>query len=157
MRQKAKNIFVKTTATGLGVGYSPFMPGTIGTLWGIGICLLLNLWGIPIYVLGVAIFTIVAVKISDEADALFGGHDSGKIVIDEIAGYLVAMLLIPPQIEYLIIGFVAFRFFDILKPYPVGMIDKKVRGGLGVVLDDIAAGIYANITLWVIIVARGLI
>jgi len=144
-------------ATGLGVGYFPCMPGTIGSLWGIGFCLLLNLWGIPIYVLGVVIFGIVAVKISDEADTLFGEHDSGKIVIDEIVGYLVAMLLIPPEIEYLVIGFVAFRFFDILKPYPVGMIDKKLRGGLGVVLDDVAAGIYANALLWVIIVVRGLI
>ncbi len=157
MWQKTKNIFIKAAATGLGVGYFPIMPGTIGTLWGIGICLLLNLWGISIYVLGVVIFAIVAVKISDDADVLFGGHDSSKIVIDEIVGYLVAMLFIPPEIEYLIIGFVAFRFFDIIKPYPVGMIDKKVGGGLGVVLDDIAAGIYANITLWVIIVARGII
>jgi phosphatidylglycerophosphatase A len=156
LRRKLKDSFIIAAATGLGVGYLPLMPGTVGTLWGVGLCLLLNLGGVPVYVPGVIILIIAAVKISDDADVIFGEHDSRKIVIDEVVGYLVAMTLIPPDPEYLVAGFIAFRFFDILKPYPVGMIDKKLGGGLGVVLDDLAAGVYANLTLWIIILVRGL-
>ena len=131
------------------------MPGTFGTVLGVGICLLLNLGGIPVYIAGVVIIGIAAIKISGDANALFGEHDSRKIVIDEIVGYLVAMLFIPASVEYLAAGFVAFRLFDILKPYPAGMVDKKVGGGLGVVLDDVIAGVYTNIVLWAVIIVRG--
>ncbi len=155
MKRKIKDFFIKAAATGLGIGYIPLMPGTFGSILGVGICLLLNRGGVPVYISGVVIIGIAAIKISGDANALFGEHDSGKIVIDEIVGYLVAMLLIPAEVEYLVVGFVVFRLFDIFKPYPAGTVDKKVGGGLGVVLDDVIAGVYTNIVLWVIIVVRG--
>jgi len=155
LKRKIKDFFIKAAATGLGIGYIPLMPGTFGSILGVGICLLLNRGGVPVYISGVVIIGIAAIKISGDANALFGEHDSGKIVIDEIVGYLVAMLLIPAEVEYLVVGFVVFRLFDIFKPYPAGTVDKKVGGGLGVVLDDVIAGVYTNIVLWVIIVVRG--
>lgn len=150
-----KDFLVKAAATGLGVGYIPLMPGTFGTLLGVGICILLNMGGIYVYIAGVVVIGIASIKVSGDADALFGEHDSKKIVIDEIVGYLVAMLLIPAEVEYLAAGFIVFRIFDILKPYPAGMVDKKVGGGIGVVLDDVIAGVYTNIVLWAVIVVRG--
>ncbi|MBN1573567.1 MAG: phosphatidylglycerophosphatase A [Deltaproteobacteria bacterium] len=150
-----KDFFIKAAATGLGIGYIPLMPGTFGSLLGVGICLLLNLGGFPVYIAGVVVLGIAAVKISGDANVLFGEHDSKKIVIDEIVGYLVSMLLIPDTVEYLVAGFIVFRFFDILKPYPAGMVDKKVGGGIGVVLDDVIAGVYTNIVLWAVIIVRG--
>lgn len=150
-----KDFLVKAAATGLGVGYIPLMPGTFGTLLGVGICILLNMGGIYVYIAGVVVIGIASIKVSGDADVLFGEHDSKKIVIDEIIGYLVAMLLIPAEVEYLAAGFIVFRIFDILKPYPAGMVDKKVGGGIGVVLDDVIAGVYTNIVLWAVIVVRG--
>jgi phosphatidylglycerophosphatase A len=155
LRRKIKDFFIKAAATGLGIGYLPLMPGTFGSILGVGICLLLNLGGIPVYISGVVVIGIVAVKISGDANAIFGEHDSRKIVIDEIVGYLVAMLLIPADVEYLVVGFILFRLFDILKPYPAGMVDKKLGGGLGVVLDDVIAGVYTNIVRCAIIIRRG--
>jgi phosphatidylglycerophosphatase A len=155
--KKTKQVLIKLSATGLGLGYIPFAPGTFGTVLGVLICLLFKEGGPWLYIVFTLIFIAASIGVSEAAEDIFGEHDSRKIVIDEIAGYLVTMIFIPSRLDLFIIGFVAFRFFDILKPFPVGYLDKKVKGGLGVVLDDVAAGVYANLTLWGYILIRGLI
>ena len=141
----------------MGLGYIPFASGTFGTILGVLICLLfkeVNPW---LYIVFTIIFIAASIGISGAAENIFGEHDSRKVVIDEMAGYLVTMALMPSRLDLFVIGFVVFRFFDILKPFPVGYLDKQVKGGMGVVLDDVAAGVYANLTLWGYILIRGLI
>jgi phosphatidylglycerophosphatase A len=147
----AGDLLITALATGLGLGYLPLIPGTFGTLAGIPICLLLNLGGWIVYSSGTIVLTAGSVWIAGRADRIFGVHDSRKVVVDEICGFLVTMAFVPPGLLTVGIGFIAFRFFDILKPFPAGYFDRNVSGGWGVMLDDIAAGVYANVTLRVCI------
>jgi len=147
-----KERLITTFASGLGLGFLPLIPGTFGTLAGIPICLFLNLGGWAVYAAGTVLLTIGGVWLAGRADRIFGAHDCRCIVVDEICGFLVAMAFVIPGPLTIGIGFLAFRFFDILKPFPAGYIDKNLAGGLGVMLDDIAAGVYANVTLRIIIV-----
>jgi len=154
-------------ATGAGVGYLPLVPGTWGTVLGVGIFLLFARMPPALYMLTIAALCALAAWASGRAEIIFGEKDSSRIVIDEIAGFLVTMALVPKFPGYLIIGFFAFRAFDILKPYPAGMIDRKWKAGLGgrtgshnsngwaVVLDDLVAGVYANIAVRIIAAAVG--
>jgi phosphatidylglycerophosphatase A len=144
-------------ASGLGMGYMPLMPGTFGTLVGIPICLLLALGGWIVYVSGTLLLTAVSVWAAGQADRIFGVHDSPRIVVDEICGFLVTMAFVIPGPLTIGIGFVAFRFFDILKPFPAGYFDRNVPGGWGVMLDDIAAGVYANLILHLSLMLIGLV
>jgi len=146
-RRTVTDRLVTVIATGFGFGYAPLIPGTIGTLVGIPICLLLNLGGWIVYVSGTLALSAAGVWLAGRADRVFGVHDSQKIVIDEICGFLVTMALVIPGPLTIGIGFAAFRLFDIVKPFPAGYLDRNVPGGMGVMLDDIAAGVYANITL----------
>jgi phosphatidylglycerophosphatase A len=81
------------------------------------------------------------------AEVAFGQHDSRRIVIDEIAGYLVAVAYLPPSPLVLLAAFLIFRFFDVVKPYPASWVDRNLPGGAGVVLDDVVAGLYSNLVL----------
>ncbi len=137
-------------ATGAYSGYSPFAPGTAGTLAAIPIYLLFYQLGDLAYLLIFLALLPLSFTISARAEKLFGAKDSGMIVIDEIAGYLVTMFMIPLSVEYIIIGFFLFRFFDITKIYPASAAEK-MGGGPGVVMDDVVAGIYANLSLWLLI------
>ena len=92
-----------------------------------------------------------AVWVAGQAEQLLGAKDPGCIVIDEIAGMAVTFLGVPFSVPAVIIGFVLFRFFDILKPFPVGYMEKRLSGGLGVVMDDVAAGVMSNVALHVIL------
>lgn len=150
-----KKPLITFLATGTYTGLIPFMPGTFGTLWGVAIAFLIN--GLPVYTQAGIIIAVVAasVYISGEACRQMGRHDPSSIVLDEVCGYLVSFFLIPLTAFNLILVFIIFRFFDILKPYPIGLIDRKVKGGLGVVLDDLLAGVYANICANIIIFLRG--
>lgn len=149
--------FVVFLATGGYVGYSPLAPGTCGSLVGMGIYLLLLslLGGIPtlrplpvsLYLLSLLALFFLASWLAAEAERIFAQKDCRRIVIDEIVGYLVAMSFLPPRVEYIILGFVLFRCFDIIKPFPVGTFERRIRGGYAVVADDVMAGIYANIVL----------
>ena len=150
MSERTKTVkerLVTLLASGLGLGYLPLVPGTFGTLAGVPICLLLNLGGWIVYVSGTVLLIAGGVWIAGRADRIFGVHDSRHVVVDEICGFLVTMAFVIPQPLTIGTGFVAFRFFDILKPFPAGYIDKNLSGGWGVMLDDIAAGVYANLTL----------
>lgn len=139
--------FIITLATGCYVGYFPFAPGTLGSLIGIPFVWLLSTFHPVLLVFAILIFIAVSIRIAGEAETIFNQKDSGCIVIDEIAGMLVTFFLVPWSAQNILIGFVLFRIFDIVKPFPIRLIDKKLAGGAGVVLDDVVAGIYANVLL----------
>ncbi len=135
-------------ATGFGVGLSPIAPGTFGTL--IAIPIYIAFWqyiSIVTYALLLVISTIVAVAICKRAAKNFGVADHPGIVIDEMLGFWLTMFSIPPNILTIILGFILFRIFDIVKPWPIRWCDKNVKGGLGIVLDDLIAGLFALILL----------
>src|SRR4030043_1332391 len=134
-------------ATGFGVGYSPLAPGTLGTLIAIPIYYFLSEIPPPLYEITLIGFFFLSVWISENAERLFGKKDDQRIVIDEVIGFLITMLWVPKTICFTIIGFFLFRFFDILKPFPIRRLEKRLKGGFGVVLDDVMAGVYANIVL----------
>lgn len=127
----------------------PKAPGTFGSLAGLLFITLLPLNDIKLLVFILLLFSL-GTWTSDEAERVLG-KDSGHIVIDEFCGYLVSVLFVPKTIGYLFAAFVLFRLFDIFKPPPVRLIERKVAGGAGVMLDDVMAGLYANfsIQLWI--------
>jgi phosphatidylglycerophosphatase A len=133
---------IKVLATGFGAGLSPVMPGTAGTLVGVLLCLaFLPLHWIFRFIF-VAALVGVAVYVSGRAEEIYGKKDDQRIVIDEIAGFLLAMLPVAINFLNLALAFVLFRVFDIWKPYPLRKF-QELPGGWGVVVDDIGAGIYA--------------
>jgi len=134
-------------ATGFGVGYSPVAPGTLGTLLAIPVYYFLSNISSPIYEITLIGFFFLSVWISENAEIFFRKKDDPRIVIDEMMGFLITMLWVPKTILFVTIGFFLFRFFDILKPFPIRHLEKRLKGGLGVVLDDVMAGVYANIIL----------
>ncbi len=138
-------------ATGAYLGLSPVAPGTVGTLGGVVIAFLER--GAPLWLQAavLAAVTIVSIYAAGSAAAALNRKDPGAIVCDEISGYLTAFFLIPFSPFNAILVFILFRFFDILKPYPVSLIDRGLKGGAGIVLDDTAAGIYANISAQIIL------
>ena len=135
-------------AFGFGSGLSPKAPGTAGTLLAIPIFILLARLDIATYLIILAAATIGGVWICNRASEILGVHDHGGIVWDEMVGFWITMLAIPPSPIGIVLGFLLFRVFDILKPWPIGLIDRQVRGGLGIMLDDIAAGLMAWVVLW---------
>lgn len=137
-------------ASGGLLGYSPVAPGTVGSL--LGVLLYIPLSGLPVgyYAVFLLFASLVSFKIADVAERYFGKKDCQVIVIDEVVGVFFTMFLFPPTLAYLSAGFLIFRFFDIIKPFPAGWVDRNIKGGTGVVLDDIVAGIYSNITLWLL-------
>ena len=139
--------FTLLLATGLGVGYSPRAPGTLGTLVAIPVYYFLSNVPFPLYEITLIGFVFLSVWVSGNAEIFFGKKDDQRIVIDEIIGFLTTMLWVPKTIRFVIIGFFLFRFFDILKPFPIRRLEKGFKGGFGVVLDDVLAGVYANIVL----------
>jgi phosphatidylglycerophosphatase A len=137
-------------ATWGGTGLSPVAPGTAGTLAAIPLFLLLSLFPLWIYLLCALGIALLACWAAGEAEIIFQEQDSQRIVIDEVAGFLVTMTALPPAWPYLLVGFCLFRAFDIIKPPPIRLFERKVKGGYGVVLDDVLAGIYAHISLRII-------
>jgi len=140
------NRFILLLASGLGAGFSPFAPGTAGTLVAIPIELVLSRIRIPVYELTLLTFFFFSSWIAEKAQKHWQKSDDRRIVIDEMMGYLLTMLWIPKTLLFISVGFLLFRLFDIVKPYPCRPLEK-VRGGFGVVLDDVFAGIYANVGL----------
>ena len=132
-------------AFGFGSGLARKAPGTMGTLAAIPVYwLFYQTQSLLIYSLLTLLVTVAGVWICDEAANKLGEHDFGGIVWDEIAGYLITMWLVPCNWQTMVLGFVLFRFFDILKPWPISWLDRQVRGGLGIMLDDVLAGIFAG-------------
>jgi phosphatidylglycerophosphatase A len=128
-------------------GYIPIASGTFGTVVGIPFCYFMTLLSPVEGFLFITVFTGCAVWLSGEAEKIFEAKDSGLIVIDEMAGMLVTMYLIPWNLLNLALGFLLFRVADIFKPYPIRRLETTLPGGYGVVGDDILAGVYANVVL----------
>jgi phosphatidylglycerophosphatase A len=105
----------------------------------------------PLYLLTTVTFTFLSFFISEEAEKIFCEKDSSRIVVDEWTGFLWAMFLVMPTIPHLLGGVLLFRFFDIVKIFPANFFQNHLPGGFGVVMDDVAAGIYANVVLHVLI------
>lgn len=134
-------------AFGFGSGAAPFAPGTFGTLVAVPIYLLmlpLSLWW---YLAAVLVVTLLGIWLCHVTSRDLGVHDHAGIVWDEIAGYLITMIAAPPGWPWIVAGFVLFRFFDIIKPWPIGWIDRRVQGGLGIMLDDVLAAAFAWLVL----------
>ena len=139
--------FFLFVATGFGVGYSPIAPGTLGTLIALPLYYFLSEISSPLYEITLIGFFFLSVWISENAEIFFRKKDDQRIVIDEMMGFLITMLWVPKTTRFILIGFFLFRFFDILKPFPIRRLEKKFKGGFGVVLDDVMAGVYGNIIL----------
>ncbi len=131
-------------ATGAGSGYAPVAPGTFGSAVGLLIyALLAGLTAAGLLAVAVVV-VLVGVWASDRAERIFGVRDDGRIVIDEIAGMLIALLFLPVGPVVAGVGFLLFRLFDIVKPPPARAMES-LHGGLGVMLDDVFAGVYATL------------
>jgi len=129
-----------------GAGLFPGMPGTFGTATAIPLYLLVNFLHTRYQALFLLIIIIGAIWSSHRSQCILGTVDPHEIVIDEVAGFLLSIIFLPFTLRNLIAGFFLFRFFDILKPPPIKMIEK-VKGGWGIVLDDLAAGAYTYLSL----------
>lgn len=135
-------------STGCYTGYFPIAPATFSTLTlGVAVYLLLSRLNPSIYAVLTLILFFAAIRLSDKSEKIFQKKDCSHIVIDELVGFLITMFLVPFEWMYLAMGFFFFRFFDIIKPPPANIFNKRSKGGLDVVLDDVVAGIYANLLL----------
>ncbi|MBI5207071.1 MAG: phosphatidylglycerophosphatase A [Candidatus Firestonebacteria bacterium] len=134
------------TATGFKAGNFPFFPGTIGTLVGLIIYLILKEFNNIIFSFCLLFLFFIAWFSIEFSLDFFKEKDPQQIVIDEIIGFLITMFLIPEKIQYIIAGFILFRIIDILKPYPICNIEKMHRAN-GILFDDVASGIFANLIL----------
>ncbi len=134
-------------ATGFYIGRVPFAPGTFGTLIGLPLCLLISRLPFGLAVVCVALFIGGAVGVASAAEKIIQQKDPGQIVIDEIAGFLVVFVGLPFNVYSAVLGFILFRGFDIFKPFPIRLLERKVSGGSGIVIDDVIAGLYAHLIL----------
>ena len=138
---------VHLLAFGLGAGLAPVAPGTVGSLLGVLLMwLTLDLGLIVQTEIAVALF-VAGIWICGESSRRLGVHDHGGIVWDEICGMYVALMVAPPTVAAWILGFLLFRAFDIVKPWPIRDLDHRLGGGLGIMLDDLVAALYAAILL----------
>ncbi|VAW77871.1 Phosphatidylglycerophosphatase A [hydrothermal vent metagenome] len=150
-RIAARRVFtdpVLWLAFGFGSGLAPRAPGTAGTLMAIPLFLLLDRLPFSGYLLATALVTLIGIWICGRASKTLGVHDHPGIVWDEFAGFLIVMAVAPDGWQGLVVGFALFRLFDIWKPWPIGWVDRKVHGGLGIMLDDVLAGLMAAAVLW---------
>lgn len=142
-----RQTIIKFLASGFYSGYFPAAPGTVGSLIGVLVYLLIQNLSDVRYLSVVVLIFIAGVYVSNEAEKIYDKKDSPHVVIDEVSGMLLTYLALPQGWGFLLAGFVSFRIFDILKPFPIRLIDRRLGGGWGIMLDDILAGIYANILI----------
>lgn len=138
---------VHILAFGFGTGLSPVAPGTVGSLVGVLFAWLTLDVGLPVQLTVAAAISLSGIWICGESARRIGVHDHGGIVWDEIAGMYITLLAAPPTLAGWILAFVLFRAFDIAKPWPIRDLDHRLGGGLGIMLDDLAAALYALILL----------
>jgi phosphatidylglycerophosphatase A len=139
------------------VGYIPIASGTFGSAVAIPL-----FWGfhhlrgtsVPLYLLTFVAAVAAACWVAGEAEKHLAEHDSSKIVIDEVVGYLAATLFIAPTLTNSLLAFLIFRVLDVIKPFPANRIDKNLPGGPGVVLDDVVSGLYSNVILQILLLAQ---
>ncbi len=138
-------------ATGFGSGLAKYVPGTMGTLAAIPFYLLLAQLPFGWYLVAVLVAVLIGVKICTITSGDMKVHDHGSIVWDEFVGFWITMAIAPTvSWQWVLTGFILFRFFDMVKPWPISWLDKHVKGGFGIMVDDILAGFMAMIALWVV-------
>lgn len=137
-------------AFGFGSGLSPFAPGTMGTLVAIPFTFALKSLGVPGFWIVLLLLFLLGIYLCESASRKLGVHDHGGIVWDEMVGYWLSVAFVPLQWHWLLAAFLLFRFFDILKPWPIRQLDRKVSGGLGIMIDDIVAALFTIIVLAVL-------
>jgi len=138
---------VNFVAFGFGAGLAPFAPGTVGSLLGVALAWSVIDLGLE-FQLGLAVVLFLSgIWICGESARRIGVHDHGGIVWDEICGCYVTLLVAPPEITGWALGFLLFRGFDIVKPWPIRDLDHRLHGGLGIMLDDLVAALYAALLL----------
>ena len=137
-------------AFGFGAGALPVAPGTFGTLMAIPFYLALSTLSFKFYLGLVIIITLASMWLCEKVSREIQVDDHQGMCLDEIVGYLVTMIAAPHHIGWIITGFVLFRIFDIFKPWPINVVDQKVHGGIGAILDDVLAGVYSLIIIQVL-------
>ena len=131
-------------AFGFGSGLAAKMPGTFGTLAALPLVVLLSHFSsFTVYLIVTILVCVLGIRICGETAEDMGVHDDSSIVWDEVAGMLITMLGVPLSWQTVLVGFMLFRFFDILKPWPISYLDKHVHGGFGIMIDDVLAGLFA--------------
>jgi len=141
-----------------GVGYLPLIPGTFGSLVGVGIFLALftaTSASFAVILIVILVITFAGIWAAFRTEELEGRKDPGKVVVDEVAGQMIALLPLTlfnlqPLTRGVIVSFILFRLFDIFKPYPAGRFER-LRGGFGIMCDDLMAGFYAAVIVWILI------
>jgi len=128
-------------ATGFGSGLAPRAPGTVGSVVAVALWLPLQLLAVPVYAVVVVCATVFGIWLCDRVAREMQVKDPACIVFDEFVGVWIALFMLPAGWLWVVMGFAAFRFFDILKPWPVGWLDRNLVGGWGIMLDDVAAGL----------------
>ena len=134
-------------AFGFGSGLSPIAPGTMGTLVAIPFIFALKALGSPGFWFVLVLLFLLGVQLCGSVSRKLGVHDHGGIVWDEMVGYWLSAAFVPLQWPWLLAAFLLFRFFDILKPWPIRQLDKKVSGGFGIMIDDVVAALFTVIIL----------
>lgn len=143
------DFLIKLLASGFYSGYTPFVPGTAGTFLGVLIYIFLMPKTDYAYFFTLLTFIILGIFLSSRAELIYDKKDDQRIVIDEITGYLLSMFLLPYKFSVVASGFVVFRIFDWVKPYPAKRL-QNLKGGIGVMADDIIAGVYTCVCLHII-------
>jgi len=138
---------IMAIATGFYTGYLPKAPGTWGSLVGLPLHFLFTKLTPGGHGIAVAVLIVIAVLTAGSVEKIVNKKDPGIVVIDEVAGMVITMIGAPPTAIAYVTGFLLFRFFDIVKPFPANWLDRHINGGLGIVADDLAAGIYAMLCL----------
>jgi phosphatidylglycerophosphatase A len=141
------NTILIQIATFFSIGKFPKAPGTVATLATIPLWYAMSFLGPMLYMLMVLGLIGLGIVASQAYESHSGKHDSKEIVIDEVVGYLITMTWLPVTWQSAVIGFLVFRFFDIVKPPPIRQLDQKVQGGFGVMVDDIVAGIIGSVVM----------
>ena len=137
-------------STWFGTGLFPKGSGTVGTIAAIPFIALIHWLGGDVLVgICLVLFIPVSVWVSDISSRLLKKEDPSEVVIDEVAGMMLTMLFMPLTFNSYLAGFILFRIFDVLKPFPIGWADRRIKGGTGIVMDDLLAGLYANLSLWI--------
>lgn len=146
-QRRWNNHWVHFLAFGLGSGAAPKAPGTFGTIAAIPLFLLLAQLPLWAYIVVLVASFALGVYLCEQTSKDMGVHDHGGIVWDEFVGFWIAMTALPFHWAWILAGFLLFRLFDILKPWPISWLDKRVHGGFGIMIDDVLAGIFALVVL----------
>lgn len=137
-------------ATFFYLGRAPILPGTFGTLGAIPLVYMFSWSGQYGYMLLSFLFILFSIWVADQYESLVQDHDRKELVIDEVAGFIIAMFWMPHSWQAFVYAFLIFRILDIFKPFPINLIDRRAQGGFGVVMDDIVAGVITNVVMQMI-------